>query len=166
MRYCRFIGLFKYICTSLCLLLFFFSYSPPLSLEPLFLSLLPSLPLFFPSLPPSLSLFSPSLFLSLPPSPPLLPIQCILTLRDCDVQTVDAISHMICYCCWCNQSFSACIIEELQVCSLQPLPLSLLCTLCHPLHKHSHTHTLSLSLSLRHTFIRCHLMSSSLTLKL
>ena len=42
-------------------------------------------------------------------------MQCSLILRECDAATTDAIGNMICYCCWNNQSYSACVIEELQV---------------------------------------------------
>ena len=55
---------------------------------------------------PSVCLFvSSSLFL----------IQCVLTLRECDQSTAEAIAQTLCYCCWNNQTFSACTIEDFQV---------------------------------------------------
>ena len=41
--------------------------------------------------------------------------QCVLTLRECDNIAVEAIGSTFCYCCWNNQSFSACALEDLQV---------------------------------------------------
>ena len=42
-------------------------------------------------------------------------MQCVLTLRECDHAAVEAIGKTFCYCCWNNQSFSACALEDLQV---------------------------------------------------
>jgi hypothetical protein len=42
--------------------------------------------------------------------------ECSLALRESDVLTTDSLATLICYCCWRNQTFSACVIEELQVC--------------------------------------------------
>ena len=42
--------------------------------------------------------------------------QCVLTLRESDLAASEAIAGTFCYCCWNNQSFSACAIEDLQVC--------------------------------------------------
>ena len=47
------------------------------------------------------------------PTLPTLP-QCVLTLRECDPAATEAIAATFCYCCWNNQSFSACAIEDLQ----------------------------------------------------
>ncbi len=42
-------------------------------------------------------------------------VQCVLTLRESDPSASDAIASTFCYCCWNNQSFSACTIEDLQL---------------------------------------------------
>ena len=55
--------------------------------------------------------------------------QCVLTLRESDVAATDAIAGTFCYCCWNNQSFSACAIEDLQV-----LPLIVIIIVCSYLH--------------------------------
>ena len=41
--------------------------------------------------------------------------QSTLTLRECDMATTESIAGIFCYCCWNNQSFSACVIGDLQV---------------------------------------------------
>ena len=42
-------------------------------------------------------------------------LQCVLTLRESDTSATNAIADTFSYCCWNNQSFSACAIEDLQV---------------------------------------------------
>ena len=42
-------------------------------------------------------------------------LQCVLTLCESSPAATDAIAATFCYCCWNNQSFSACAIEDLQV---------------------------------------------------
>lgn len=43
------------------------------------------------------------------------PRQCVLTLRESDSTASDAIACSFCFCCWNNQSFSACTIEDIQL---------------------------------------------------
>lgn len=54
-------------------------------------------------------------------------LQCVLTLRESDIAATDAIAGTFCYCCWNNQSFSACAIEDLQV----PSVIFILCICFH-----------------------------------
>lgn len=46
-------------------------------------------------------------------TPPL--PQCALTLRESESTASDAIASTLCFCCWNNQSFSACTIEDVQL---------------------------------------------------
>eukprot|EP00731_Ephydatia_muelleri_P019119 Em0011g1159a len=40
--------------------------------------------------------------------------ECVQSLRECDSQAVEAIAGTFCYCCWNNQSISACVVQDLQ----------------------------------------------------
>ncbi len=53
-------------------------------------------------------------FSNTPPTPPPPLVQSVLTRRESDSVSSDAIASTFCYCCWNNQSFSACTIEDLQ----------------------------------------------------